>query len=455
MILNPVIFREYDIRGIYETEFDLDFAYNLGKAVGTLAQIKNTNKNLKFALGYDARHSSPHISAQLTKGLTEVGINVNEMGLVTSPMTYFTTFESGMDGAIMVTGSHNPPEYNGFKISIGPSTLHGDDIQKLYNIIKDKSFAAANPASSNPFSINEAYVSKYKEEFKDLSGIPVVFDCANAAAGAILRPVLEALNVDATILFEKPDGDFPNHHPDPTVEENLKDLQKAVLDKGAHVGIGFDGDADRIAIVDEKANALLGDELMSIYAESVLEKNPGAKIIGDVKCSDRMYNRISELGGEPIMWKTGHSLVKQKIKDEKAPFGGELSGHIFFADRANGYDDAIYCSLRLIEILKEKKCAASSLLKLMPAHNTPEIRLDTTEEKKHTIVEVVKKAYEKPSDKYKANLIDGIRLSFESGWALIRASNTQPVLSLRFESDSKENLETIKAEVMNHIEPLL
>ena len=258
MILNPVIFREYDIRGIYETEFDLDFAYNLGKAVGTLAQKKSDKKNLVFALGYDARHSSPHITKQLSKGLQETGVFVSWMGLVTSPMTYFTTFESGMDGAIMVTGSHNPPEYNGFKISIGPSTLHGDDIQKLYEIIENSSFTIPENSSAKetPFSINDVYVRKYKKEFTDLSGIPVVFDCANAAAGAILRPVLEALNVDATILFEKPDGDFPNHHPDPTVEENLKDLQKAVLEKKAMVGIGFDGDADRIAIVDEKANSL-------------------------------------------------------------------------------------------------------------------------------------------------------------------------------------------------------
>ncbi len=455
MILNPVIFREYDIRGIYETEFDLDFAYNLGKAVGTLAKVKQNNDDLNFALGYDARHSSPHIANQLSKGLREVGITVNYMGLVTSPMTYFTTFESGMDGAIMVTGSHNPPEYNGFKISIGPSTLHGDDIQTLYKIIKDKAYTLSEAAKELPLSINEAYITKYKKEFSDLSGIPVVFDCANAAAGAILRPVLEALNIDATILFEKPDGDFPNHHPDPTVEENLVDLKKTVLEKKALVGIGFDGDADRIAIVDEKAQALLGDELMSIYAESVLEKNPGAKIIGDVKCSDRMYNRISELGGQPIMWKTGHSLVKQKIKDEKAPFGGELSGHIFFADRANGYDDAIYCALRLIEILKEKKCSTSSLLKLTTAHNTPEIRLDTTEEKKHSIVAAVKKAYSSHSDNYKANLIDGIRLSFKNGWALIRASNTQPVLSLRFEADTPEKLEEIQSEIMTHIDSLL
>jgi phosphomannomutase/phosphomannomutase/phosphoglucomutase len=300
------------------------------------------------------------------------------------------------------------------------------------------------------------YVERYKKEFAHLKGLPVVLDCGNGAAGCIVRRLYEACGLKPVVLFEEPDGRFPNHHPDPTVEENLHDLKAAVIKHQARLGIGFDGDADRIGVVDEAGKILYGDEFMTIVARDILASTKGAKIIGDVKCSDRMYKDVEKNGGVPVMWKTGHSLIKQKIKDEKAPFGGELSGHIFFNDRNYGYDDSLYAGLRLIEILSKTGKSISQLLEgFPPAFNTPEIRIDTTEEKKVSIVDMLIKKYSGGSSSYKANLIDGIRISFSDGWALARASNTQPVLVLRFESETKSGLDRIQNEFESLIKPLL
>ena len=281
-------------------------------------------------------------------------------------------------------------------------------------------------------------------------------DCGNGAAGIVARRLYEALGLKPTILFEKPDGTFPNHHPDPTVEHNLVDLKKAVAETGSVVGIGFDGDADRIGVVDKNGRTILGDELLILYGRFVLKEQPGSKIIGDVKCSDRLYADIEKQNGQPIMWKTGHSLIKQKIKTEKAPFGGELSGHIFFADRNYGYDDALYAGLRIVEILSQTGKTISELLADLPeVYNTPELRIDTTEEKKVSIVNELIEKYSKPSDEYQTNLIDGVRVSYKDGWALARASNTQPVLVLRFESTSKEGLARIQNEFESFVNPRL
>lgn len=278
--------------------------------------------------------------------------------------------------------------------------------------------------------------------------IKVVLDCGNGAAGCIVKKLFESVGLKPTILFEQPDGTFPNHHPDPTVEKNLVALREEVLKQGAVVGIGFDGDADRIGLVDHTGRMIYGDELMVLVSRSILQSSPGAKIIGDVKCSDRLYSDIKKHGGEPIMWKTGHSLIKEKIKSEKAPFGGEMSGHIFFADRNFGYDDALYAGLRVCEILSKTGMTIPELLEgLPPAFNTPEIRVDTTEEKKVLIVEKIKEAFPTESSEYKVDFTDGIRLSFEDGWALARSSNTQPVLVLRFESWSQEGLDRIQGRV--------
>jgi phosphomannomutase len=453
--MDTVIFREYDIRGVWNQQFDIEFAKNLGRALFTYLKKERSVDSPVISIGYDARLSSPEIAAALTEGFACSGGDVKLLGLITSPISYFSTFTMDLDGAFMVTGSHNPPEFNGFKNSAGKSTIYGEEIQKLRTIVENKDYFDGR-GHSEPFDIFPSYLQRYKEEFTELTDVPVVLDCGNGAAGCIVKDLFETVGLKPTILFEEPDGTFPNHHPDPTVEKNLKHLQIAVLETGSKVGIGFDGDADRIGIVDETGKMVYGDELMCLYSKSVLEDSEQKKIIGDVKCSDRMYDYVAKHGGEPIMWKTGHSLIKQKIKDEKAPFGGEMSGHIFFADRNYGYDDALYAGLRIVEILAKTSKTITELLSDLPtAYNTPELRIDTTEEKKHLIVEKLKQTFSAPSEEYKTNLIDGIRVSFKNGWALARASNTQPVLVMRFEADSEKNLQAIRSQFEDVVNPLL
>jgi phosphomannomutase/phosphomannomutase/phosphoglucomutase len=375
----------------------------------------------------------------------ESGADVIHLGMVTTPISYFSTFSMpSVDGAIMVTGSHNPPDYNGFKISVGKQTIFGDDIQELGRLIQKNQFPVGQGKESS-FDIFPSYLDRYKKEFGTIKNIPVVLDCGNGAAGVAARRLFETVGLTPTILFEKPDGTFPNHHPDPTVEKNLVDLKKAVLDQKAVVGIGFDGDCDRIGLVDHTGRMVYGDELMVIVSRSILAEQKGAKIIGDVKCSDRLFQDIQKHGGQPIMWKTGHSLVKEKIKVEKAPFGGEMSGHIFFADRNYGYDDALYAALRVVEIMAKTGKTIPQLLEGLPnAYNTPELRVDTTEEKKVLIVEKLKEVFSKSTVDYNVDLTDGLRVSFKDGWALARSSNTQPVLVLRYEASTPEGMQRIQ-----------
>ncbi len=455
-MFEPVIFREYDIRGIYNQQFDLDFAYQLGKTFTSYVLKKSGKKKMRLSVGYDARTSSIPIMEKVTQGMKESGAEVSVLGLVTSPMCYFSTFQLDLDGAIMITGSHNPPNFNGFKVSLGKTTIFGDEIQALKKIMLEKDFITGE-GSVKDYDIFPEYLARYKKEFGTIAPVKVVLDCGNGAGGVIARKLFNAVGLDPEILFEQPDGMFPNHHPDPTVEENLKDLAKRVKETGAIAGIGFDGDADRIGVVDHTGKMIYGDELMTIYARSILATNKGAKIVGDVKCSDLMYADIAKHGGEPILWKTGHSLVKEKIKVEKAPFGGEMSGHIFFSDRNYGYDDAPYAGLRLCEILAKTGKNITQLLEGFPkAFNTPEIRIDTTEEKKVLIVEKVKEKFNALNDpKIRVNLIDGIRISFPDGWALARSSNTQPVIVVRFESTSADGLARIQDSVMSIVNKYL
>jgi len=458
MKFNPEIFREYDIRGVVDRDYDETFAYNLGRSHATFI-FKNTGKKqLKLSVGYDARLSSPKLAQAVVRGFVDSGATVFELGLVTTPISYYSTFHiPGLDGGIMITGSHNPPEYNGFKISLGKTTIFGEDIQKLKEIMIADSFLTGK-GSSQKYDILTPYVEQYKKEFENLKSIPFVLDCANGAAGSVVRRLFEACGLmeHGKILFEEPDGRFPNHHPDPTVEKNLVDLKKAVKETKARVGIGFDGDADRIGVVDYLGNTLYGDELMALISRDILSREKGSPIIGDVKCSDRLYNDIKAHGGEPIMWKTGHSLIKHKIKEMNAPFGGEMSGHIFFNDRNYGYDDAIYAGLRVIEILSRTGKQINELLEGIPsAYNTPELRIDTTEEKKRTIVEALKEHFKSASGPTNINYIDGIRVSYVDGWGLARASNTQPVLVLRFESTSENGLARIRKEFEDIVNKML
>jgi phosphomannomutase len=392
----------------------------------------------------------------LIDGFTSAGVKVYKLGLITTPMSYYSMFQMNLSGGIMVTGSHNPPEYNGFKLSMGKTTIFGDQIQDLKKILESGDFIQGS-GSVEDYDISDEYVARYKEEFKDMKPIPVVLDCGNGAAGAIVRRLYSAAGIEADILFEEPDGTFPNHHPDPTVEENMTDIKKRVLETGAKIGIGFDGDADRIGVVDEKGRFILGDEIMMIAARDILQSHKGEKIIGDVKCSDRLYQDIEKHGGEAIMWKTGHSLIKNKIKAEKSPFGGELSGHIFFSDRNYGYDDAPYAGLRLIEILSKTGKTIDQLLEGVPSSfSTPEIRLETTEENKVVLVNKLQEHFATPQEGIKVNTIDGVRVSFADGWALVRSSNnTQPVITMRFESHSEEGLNRIQTTMMELVNPLL
>ncbi|NUM59567.1 MAG: phosphomannomutase/phosphoglucomutase [Bdellovibrionaceae bacterium] len=447
-MFNKVIFREYDIRGVYNKEFDDHFAYLLGKAFSKYLSKKVNKTQLTISIGHDARLSCNNIVKALAKGFLESGINVVHLGLVTTPVCYFSTFElPNIDGAVQVTGSHNPPEYNGFKISLGKSTIFGEEIQKLREIIEINDFISGIGSESH-HDIKPSYYERYKKEFGQIKPIKIVLDCGNGAAGSVVRGLFNAVGLDPIILFEKPDGTFPNHHPDPTVEKNLQHMKAEVLKTGAICGIGFDGDADRIGVIDHTGKMLYGDELMVIISRSILATTKNSKIIGDVKCSDRLYHDIKAHGGIPIMWKTGHSLVKEKIKVEKSPFGGEMSGHVFFADRNYGYDDAPYAALRLIEILANTGKTIPQLLEgLPPAFNTPEIRVDTTEEKKILIVEKMKEAFGSGGPDYKVDFTDGIRISFTDGWALCRSSNTQPVLVLRYESSTQAGLDQIKSRV--------
>jgi phosphomannomutase/phosphomannomutase/phosphoglucomutase len=400
------------------------------------------------AVGYDARLSSPDIYNSISKGLNEGGLTVLNLGLVTTPMNYFANFALDITGTVMITGSHNPPTYNGFKICLQKSTLFGAEIQKLKAIFESKDWYDGPQGITSDFDIFPLYLDRYQDEFHKLNPIKVVLDCGNGAAGVIARRLFQCVGINPTILCEEPDGRFPIHHPDPTVEKNLTMLKDAVLNERAAVGIGFDGDADRIGLVDETGRMVYGDELMVLISRDILSHKKGAKIVGDVKCSDRLYADIQAHGGQPIMWKTGHSLIKDKIKQEKAPFGGEMSGHVFFADRNYGYDDAVYAALRVVEILSKTGKTVSQLLEGLPhAFNTPEIRIDTTEEKKLLIVEKLKEKFSQPSSDYSVNLLDGIRISFKNGWALARASNTQPVLVLRYEADSEENLKSIQNQI--------
>jgi phosphomannomutase/phosphomannomutase/phosphoglucomutase len=456
MKMNPVIFREYDIRGVYNTDFCKDFAFNLGRAFVTYVRGKSGIRTPRLTVGYDARLHSPEVANAISEGFKSSGAHVIQLGLVTSPISYFSTFTvENVQGGIMITGSHNPPEYNGFKVSFNKTTIFGDEIKQLEQIILGKDFQDAS-GSEESIDILTPYVERYKKEFGSMIQIPLVLDCGNGAAGAIARRLYEGVGLKPKILFEEPDGRFPNHHPDPTVEKNLGALKDEVKKTKSKVGIGFDGDADRIGLVDEQGRFILGDEMMALIAADILATNKGAKIIGDVKCSDRMYDFVRALGGKPIMWKTGHSLIKEKVKIEKAPFGGELSGHIFFADRNYGYDDALYAGLRVVEILGRSGKSIAELLKtLPPSHCTPEIRIDTTEEKKHAIVARLKDKFSRPSTDYSVNLIDGIRVSFANGWALARASNTQPVLVLRFESTSEEGLQQIRESFESLVTPML
>ncbi len=454
---SPTILREYDIRGQIGKNLSEDDAYALGRAFGTyiIRETALDGKAGKVCVGYDGRHSSPALAAALTKGLSECGHTVENVGLGPSPMLYFAVKDRMADAGIMVTGSHNPSDYNGFKMMMQSGPVFGETIQHLGKIAAAGDFESG-AGQSIDIDVREQYIARLLQDFTGSRPLKVAWDAGNGAAGECLRMLTEKLPGEHILLFDDIDGDFPNHHPDPTVDKNLIDLQKAVKDNGCDLGIAFDGDGDRIGVVDENGDVLRCDILMTIYAREVLETHPGAAIIGDVKCSQVMFDEINRLGGQAVMWKTGHSLIKDKMSELKSPLAGELSGHIFFADKYYGFDDALYCGIRLLNEVSEAEGALSSLTENLPKlFNTPEIRVDVDEDKKFGIVpQIIESTKDELPEGYSLDDIDGIRISGEDGWWLLRPSNTQDVLVFRAESASEEGLERLKNMALHELTKL-
>jgi len=440
-MLKSTIFREYDIRGIAETELASVDVTDLGRALGTLLQRKSGRA---ISLGRDCRLSSPRLRDALLEGLVASGCDVTDIGVVPTPLLYYSAVHLKASGAVMITGSHNPAEFNGFKTVCGEGTLHGETIQDVRRLIETRDFESG-AGTVREVDVSQAYLDEVAPQFKFEPRIRVVFDAGNGTAGPLVHRMLQRLNCEATELFFEMDGRFPNHHPDPTVPVNLKHLQEAVIRQGAHLGIAFDGDSDRIGAVDEKGEVIYGDMLLLIFGREILTRKPGATFIGEVKCSQVLYDELKRLGGNPIMYKTGHSLIKAKMKEEHAELAGEMSGHMFFADRYFGYDDAIYAACRLIEIVSRSGQPLSAQLAGLPKMvSTPEIRVDCPDEIKFQVVERVKERFQKT---HKVIDVDGVRVLFENGWGLLRASNTQPVLVMRFEASTIELLHSYQREV--------
>lgn len=439
--MNSQVFREYDIRGIVANDFDDDFVVDLGRGYATL--LHRAGKKT-ITLGRDCRLSSDRLRDRLVEGLLSGCINVVDIGVVPTPLLYFSVLSWKMDGGAMITGSHNAAEYNGFKLGVGSTTIYGAEIQRLREIIERHDFVTTGAKGSlSERPVIPDYNDFILSQFKLTRGLKVVVDGGNGCGGVVAAPLMKRLGLETFELYTEMDGRFPNHHPDPTVEENMRDLIAAVKKNKAAIGIAYDGDADRVGAVDENGKIVWGDELMVAFSRAVLRERPGATIIGDVKCSKRMYDDIARHGGRPIMWKTGHSLIKSKLKEEHAALAGEMSGHMFFADRYFGFDDAIYASFRILEILsREGRGLGAILADLPPSHFTPEIRVDCPDNRKF---EVVRQAADFFRKHYEVIDIDGVRVNFADGWGLLRASNTQPALVTRFEATSEKRLAEIRA----------
>ena len=440
-MLKPTIFREYDIRGIADTELLSADVADLGRGLGTFLQRASGRR---INLGRDCRLSSPRLHDALLEGLLSTGCDVTDIGVVPTPLTYFSAVHLKADGAIMITGSHNPSEFNGFKTVCGSGTLHGKTIQDVLHLIQTRDFATGK-GTHQTADLAPAYLETVAQQFKLERRIKVVLDAGNGTAGPVVHQLMQRLNVEVTELFFEMDGHFPNHHPDPTVPKNLQHLQDAVRQQKADLGIAFDGDSDRIGAVDENGEVIYGDMLLLIYGREILTRKPGATFIGEVKCSQLLYDELKRLGGNPIMYKTGHSLIKAKMKEEHAELAGEMSGHMFFGDRYFGYDDAIYAACRLIEIVsKSGKPLSAQMAGFPKLVSTPEIRVDCPDETKFQVVARVSEALKK---KYQTIDVDGVRVLFGEGWGLLRASNTQPVLVMRFEAPSAKLLAQYQSEV--------
>ena len=445
--INPTIFREYDIRGIVGQDLTPAVAEALGRGLGTYFRQHGRRD---VAVGRDVRLSSPLFFERLSQGLLSTGCDVVDLGTIPTPLLYFALYYKKIGAGVVITGSHNPPEYNGFKVMLGEEAVYGQMIQDILALIQKGDLLRDRPGQRSAYDIIPEYQSYLLKNIRLERPLKVVVDAGNGTGGMVAVPIFQKLGAEVTPLFCDMDGRFPNHHPDPTLPEAMQDLIGKVRETGAEVGIGYDGDADRLGVVDDKGQIIWGDRLMILFARDILPRRPGATVISEVKSSKLLYEEVVRLGGKPIMWKTGHSLIKQKIKDEKAALAGEMSGHIFFADRYFGFDDAIYASARLLEILSRSPQKLSDMLADLPlTYSTPEIRVYASEEVKFKIVDQVRRAL---AARYPVVDIDGVRANFPRGWALVRASNTQAVLVMRFEADTAEDLEAIRKEVKSEVE---
>lgn len=445
-MLKPTIFREYDIRGIADLELLSPDVEQLGLGLGTYIQRQ---AGRKINVGRDCRLSSTRLRDALVKGLLASGCDVTDIGVVPTPVLYYSAQQLKADGAVMITGSHNPSEYNGFKTVCGSGTLHGETIQEVRRLIERGDFERGAGRAAT-VDVVTPYVDEIASQFHLNRRVKLVADAGNGTAGPVIHRIFQKINVDATELFFEMDGRFPNHHPDPTVPANLFHLIEKIRETGADLGIAFDGDSDRIGAVDEHGNVIYGDMLMLIYAREILERKPGATFIGEVKCSQVMYDELNKLGGNAIMYKTGHSLIKAKMKEEHAELAGEMSGHMFFGDRYRGFDDALYAACRLIEIVAKSGRPLSAQLAGLPKMvSTPEIRVDCPDDMKFDLVRRVAHHFKTA---YKTIDIDGVRVIFPEGWGLLRASNTQPVLVMRFEAANEHLLKRYQGEVEQVLE---
>ena len=436
--MNPKVFREYDVRGVVDQDLNEPFVNDLGKAIGTYASRQGVKV---MTVGRDCRLSSEKYSQALKEGITSTGIKVIDIGMCATPMLYFSIRHLDTGGGVMVTGSHNPPDFNGFKICVGPDSIYGDDIQELRKIIESNAYTQGS-GSEDKAEITQAYQDYLFNGIKIEKCLRLVLDAGNGVGGLFSLPLFERFGCKVTPIYCEVDGRFPNHFADPTVPENLVDIIATVKKEKADIGIAFDGDADRIGVIMDNGEILWGDDLLLLFSRFILKDNPGAAVIGEVKCSQRLYDDIAKHGGRGIMWKAGHSLIKGKMKEENALMAGEMSGHVFFADRYFGYDDAIYAAMRLLEILSRTGQKITDILADVPkAFNTPEIRVDCPDGVKFQVVEDLKEHFRK---NYDIIDIDGVRIRFSDGWGLIRASNTQPVLVMRFEALSTARLNEIR-----------
>jgi phosphomannomutase / phosphoglucomutase len=441
--MNPLVFREYDIRGLADRDLGDELVRDLGRALGTFLARQGKRR---IGLGRDNRLSSDRLHAALLEGLREAGQHVIDQGVGPTPLLYFGVFHGDLDGGVQITGSHNPPDENGFKMMSGKQTLAATEIRQLREMIVARDFDLPGDGKVEHADLMPAYCGYMRGNVRlARTDMRFAVDAGNGSGGPLAIAAMEAVGLKPIAMYCDMDGHFPNHHPDPSLPENLAPLIERVRSEKLELGLAYDGDADRLGVIDELGNIIWGDRLMILFSREILRRHPGAAILGEVKCSQTLYDDIAAHGGRPIVWKTGHSLIKRKMKEEAALLAGEMSGHLFFADRYFGYDDAVYASLRILEIVASSPESLSSMLRDVPVtYTTPELRVDCPDDVKFGVVTRVLSHFRATHEVLD---VDGARVQFEGGWGLVRASNTQPALVLRFEAISAERRDEIRAEV--------